>query len=60
MRNKLDVHANTAGRAQNSRTVEGLVKDKYKLDDHVLHAANKLRDNKDGNKKVMLRTMQVK
>lgn len=37
--NKLEVHANRAVRAQNARTVERLVKDKYKLDDHVLDAA---------------------
>ena len=60
VRNKFEVHANTAGRTQNSRTVEGLVKDKYKLDDHVLQAANRLRENKEENKKVMLRTIQVK
>jgi hypothetical protein len=52
--NKLEVHANRAVRAQNARTVERLVKDKYKLDDHVLDAAQKLRENKDLNKKVML------
>jgi hypothetical protein len=60
VRNKFEVHANTAGRPQNSRTVEGLVKDKYKLDDHVLQAANRLRENKEENKKVMMRTIQVK
>lgn len=60
LQNKVEVHANRATRSNNTRTIEHLVKDKYRLDDHVLQSANRLQANKDENKKAMLFNAQVK